>query len=238
MRQKDLTIDDPSSTLHFSFNRHLRRHSEKAKEELSSIVGFSKEEQEDFIFKFEARAITKFYNALNDLKTFIENNYRKQLYAKGEYYPKEWMINDPMIYQALAKFRITDVLNFLDKANVDSKGKDYGKLLKGKKFLTTLKTGQNKGKEIKYDYSIILVNKEFYKRITVEVGLTKSAIQKYLKAFCDIGALQKLGKTGIDNREMLYSDGYYVKYDAGGKNRKIRFLTASMKSGLRDFRLT
>jgi hypothetical protein len=237
VNQANQTIPDPSSSLQFIFNKYFKLHRDKALEELASIHNLSEEDQADYLFKAEARAVTKYYNSLNGMKKHIETSYSRQLWTKGEYYPKQWMINDTKIFQTLTKFRIIDVLNFLDTSNVDPKGKDFGKLVKGKKYESISKSGAKEGKQVKYDYSIILVNKEFYQKIRDEIGLGTSAIQKYLKAFCDIGILLKLGKAGKDNREMLYADGYYVKWE-DGKNRKIRFLTAKMKSGLQGFVLT
>lgn len=187
-------------------------------------------------FKTECRAITRFYNVLSEFQEYIKNNYRNQLWVKGLYYPTKWMLNDPKISRACLRFRINDVLNYIDKNSMHIKDPKLKELAKGNKYDRFVKTGSKKGTKESTDYSVFLVNKAFYNEAESDLELKQISVQKYLKAFCDIGVLKKLGRTGAGNREMLYADGYVIGWKTDRK-RKVRFLKESMKMGLQQFKL-
>lgn len=73
------------------------------------------------------------------------------------------------------------------------------------------------------------------------LNLSKSSIQKYLKAFCDCGILKNMGKYG--HRGMnIYAVGFwsvYGKEGEGGGARRNYFLknTRETREALRKFRV-
>ena len=70
---------------------------------------------EEEIFRAKALAIKGFYNDLKKHVAWIENNYRKELHVRKEYFPRQWMLDDKKIAEVFERFRICDVLNYLDK---------------------------------------------------------------------------------------------------------------------------
>lgn len=192
---------------------------------------------DDSIFYARSEAISRFYNSLEDFKKYIRENHRQELWAKGEYYPRKWMLKDPRIRSVLERGRLLDILNFLDKSNLDRKAKETIKLSKGQTMPRFIESGKHEGEMIEAEYSFILVNAEFYEAVKKELGISKIYMQKHIQKLCKIGVLKKVMKTGPDGKEWLYADGYYV--DWNGRPVKKRFLKNNrrVRDGLRNFRL-
>lgn len=183
---------------------------------------------EDEQFRTKAKTITKFYNTLNDFNAYIEKNHKKELWAKGNYFPKKWMLDDPIIVQVLQKYRLIDILNYLDKHNLNPKTNEYRNDLK---FYTETKKGQ----EVAYQYSLLQLDRDFYRQAEEALSLKQITIQKYVQQFCKMDALRRLKKV---DKKWLYADGYYTLLD-NGRLKKNRFLkqTPAIKKALREFRI-
>lgn len=193
---------------------------------------------EDDIFHERSRAITKYYKDLVKFKEHIEARYGNELWVKGNRYPRRWMMADSDIRAVLERTRIVDVLNYIDQDNLKLTDEEAIDLCNGKKYITKRKSGINKGKQVEYVYSLILVNAKFYEDATLSLDMSKIAIQKYLQRFTKLGILKRIGKTGKGNREWLYADGYYTEWK-DNKSVKRVFLTKTpaIVNGLRNFRV-
>lgn len=174
----------------------------------------------EYIFRIESKAITTFYNELEHYKQYISKNYGNRLWNKGKWYPRQWMLDDDKIFNLLKRYKITDVLNALEKDLFSSENLQYA-----------TKTGE--GKKALYPYACFVTNTEFYEKIIRELELKRITIQKYLTALHNVGAFKKLPKTGQyeQRNETLYALGYFTDY--GLK----RFLTKERKSQLRGFKI-
>jgi len=196
---------------------------------------------DDWVLTVErSRAITSFYKDLSRAQDYIEKNYRKELWVRGEYCrSKKWITGDPNILAALEKTKFFEVFHYIDTHNIDRESPRLPELSKGEMYHTTVQSGKNKGKDIEYEYAFILVNKKFYEKASQELGLSQISIQKYLQRFCEIGFMKKIIRTGKGGLEWLYADGYWVEFDRG-IYRKIRFLknSAEMRKALRGFRIS
>lgn len=194
-------------------------------------------DDKDLLSRARSKATTQFYNVLVDIKKYIEKNYSKELWAKGRYYPRKWMINNVGIRNVLQKGKIIDVLNFLDTNNLNPKKPLTIKLAEGNKYPRKIRSGKSKGETRELDLALLLVNKEFYKKVELELKISKIYMQKHLQQFCSMRILRRLMKVGVGKREWLYADGYYIDWD--GKKVKKHFLinTRKMRKALKDFRI-
>jgi hypothetical protein len=192
----------------------------------------------DIVFHERSRATSEFYKSLVKFKEYIETNYTKELWVKGNRYPRQWMMADEDIIAVIKRNKIADVLNYIDRNNLKLTSEEAIELCKGKKFVTKRKSGKHIGEKVEYPYSLILVNAKFYEKATLSLGLTKIAIQKYLQRFTKLGILIRVGKTGKGNKEWLYADGYNTPWK-DNKNVKHVFLTKSpaIRKGLMHFKL-
>jgi hypothetical protein len=71
------------------------------------------------------------------------------------------------------------------------------------------------------------------------LNLSRSSIQKYMKAFCDSGILKKLGKFGPRGKN-IYAVGFWSVYGEegeGGGTRRNYFLknTKEVRESLKKF---
>jgi|GEM_PF-7081597 len=156
-------------------------------------------------------------------------------------WPTKWMLNDHRIKEKIKKDRVMiNMLNHIHELNKTApKGKEYTELLdltnratRGEKYRFESKSGTCHY----YDYAVFRTDKDFYSKITDDLGYSKNYIQKYLKAFCDRKIFIRLGKT--DKAHYLYADGYYKK-NPSGKRVKYTFLkeTTAFKEALRNFKV-
>jgi hypothetical protein len=195
-------------------------------------------DDKDLLFWERSKATTQFYNVLVDIIKYIEQNYSKELWAKRQYYPRKWMTNNAGIWKALQKGRIIDVLNFLDTNNLNPKNPLTIKLAERNKYPRKIRSGKSKGETRELDYALILVNNEFYEKVKCDLKISKIYMQKHLQQFCSMRILRRLMKVGVDKREWLYADGYYIDWD--GKKVKKHFLrnTRIIRQALKDFRIS
>ncbi|MDP8227149.1 MAG: hypothetical protein P9L89_05875 [Candidatus Celaenobacter polaris] len=159
------------------------------------------------------------------LKDF-EKKYIEHLWIKGEYYPLRWMLSNPAIHAVLHRYpKLIPILNYLDKVSLKPDHNRTVAFSKRFKFQTTIQSGKSKGKKISYQYSFILTDNEFYEKMTKELGIPKKLFQKYIQQLKEIGIINYLDtiNPGKENK-ILYTDGYYIKWDDFAKARKVRFL--------------
>lgn len=191
------------------------------------------EKQEDcvdveFLARRKRKRMFQFYTALDKVCDYIQYKHGDELYSSGVYYPKRWMLNDQSVCDIMRRYRLVDVLNYLDKSCLDPKDrktKELNKILESQQL-------SYKSNEHLHPYALILVNEKYYNQAEKGLGLRKITIQKYMQELCRIGALKRLTKI---RTSYIYADGYYVDWD--GKPTKKRFLKQEMKAELKTFKL-
>jgi len=191
------------------------------------------EKQEDIVDvgcldRRRRKRMFQFYTALDKVSYYIQYKHGDELYSSGDYYPKRWMLNDQGICNIMQRYRLVDVLNYLDKSGFDPKdrkARELYKVLEGRKL-------SYKSNEHLHPYALILVDEKYYNQAERGLGLKRITIQKYMQELRRIGALKQLLKI---HTSYLYADGYYVDWD--GKPTKKRFLKQEMKAALRTFEL-
>jgi hypothetical protein len=231
--------DDENTNVYDELEKIFNRVKAKGEEVGKSISSIYEIESDPEIVKRErSRAITAFHKDLVKFVKFIETRHRKELWRKGERFPLTWMSDDPEICTSMKRTRMLQVLNYLDKMNLNPKKDETTELSKGLKYQTVGKSGNKVGKKVEYHYSFILVNDSFYKQAMASLAMSKPTIQKYMQQFRRLGILIRLIKTGKGGKAWLYADGYYTPM-ADGKLRKHPFLknTTAIRNGLRNFRL-
>lgn len=222
--------DEKIDSLQEAFDSLLRRWVDQHANEKNFIE--KNEGETEWLFYLRGQAITDFYNAIVNYKELLEKTYQKQLSRKNPGYVRQWMLEDPMIEPLIRKYKICEILNELEKKNSRSV-----KTKKPFRYLFQLDEPRYQGR---YPYVCFITNQSFYNAILPELDIQKITLQKYFKAFCDVGAIKKLdGVTGANVRknETLYAIGYLAGFE-GGKNQLNRFLTEKSKKNFVKFKLS
>ncbi len=175
---------------------------------------------EETLFRTNRKTTADFVRALDDFRRYIFKNYKDELWG-ADHYPLKWMLKEKAIRTAITRGNIIRILNYFDKNSLKPKSKE-SQLLSNKWVYETQINEAGRLIPQKVPYSFILVNEDFYAAAMAELNLSKIYIQKHIQGFKTAGILTHLGKTGENNREQLYADGYFLKWD--NKWRKIRFL--------------
>jgi len=105
--------------------------------------------------------INKLYEKVNKLVNHIETKHHDILWKSSKpWYPRKWMLNDNKISGLLKKYRISDVLNALDKYN----------------YLFSPTGVKHEGK---YEYAAFVTDADFYKRILPGLMMAQITLQKF-----------------------------------------------------------
>jgi hypothetical protein len=175
------------------------------------------------------------------LVAYINREYKKELNIKLGW-PTKWMLRDKRLMKNLDRYPcffpvLRYLINHSYKQFTDSQ--ELADKVGFGKHKHILKSGDQKGEEKEYHYVLVQVDKE---RLINSLGkdriqISKSYIQKYIKAFDDIGILKKLGKHGSHGNN-LYAIGYWRTYKGNSMKREW-FLseTKEFKERLRNFNL-
>lgn len=160
--------------------------------------------------------INDIYKAAQKLVSLIENEHHDELKELKIWYPRKWMKNDEDVSDLLERYRISDVLNAIDK------------------YVRVHGTGIEQRYKGKYEYAAFVTDADFYERMRPMVKLEMITLQKYIAALCKVGALILLEKRG-KNSKPVYASGYYSDFELYGKPKYNRFLTKKLIEKLRQF---
>lgn len=208
------------------FERLIRRGIKRAEREVDKEFDFiDDEDRENRLFKARAEAAKACLKAVQKAESFLLTEYKDEInYRKEDIYPRQWMLNDKRIYNALETYPLTvPLLNYLFNLNRYIKGQEYKDMVELCDSVTDGKIYNGK-----WNLSAFITDKAFYHDITKRFGYSKIYIQKCLKAFEQTGIILKIGtvKKGRGRPATLYADGYFVEYGDGQK-RKIALLKNS-----------
>ena len=228
IHQRDIwiKINNPSAELSQGVFNALRNHKiEEAIKEIKELPYYS--EDNECLVKDKKMEVIR-----DDFKEHIKyieetkNTYGQALWIKNPcipfHYDFRWIAGNEQLMSHLGKkTRFIDIFNYLSD-KVSAEGED----LFPRRYTRT-------GKE--WPYAIIKVNKAFYDEMALKLSLreksiTRISIEKYLRAFCNLGILIQLtrggGRTGKDS---LYAIGYWTPYEG---IYRIRYLLKKSEPGL------
>ncbi|MDO9559087.1 MAG: hypothetical protein Q7I89_05305 [Syntrophales bacterium] len=155
----------------------------------------------------DKKKINDIYKAAEKLVTLIYTEHRKIL----SYWPLQWMEDDRIIPGLLKRYRISDVMNSIDKYVRVHPVTDI-EMYKGK-----------------YKYAAFLTDEEFYTEISQLLSISQPLLKKYVAALREVGALVLIEKRGQYSKP-VYASGYYSDYP-----KYIRFMIQKNKEKLRKF---
>ena len=157
----------------------------------------------------DAKEINDIYKAAEKLVTLIYTEHRKILWEP--YWPLQWMEDDRIIPGLLKKYRISEVMNSIDK------------------YVRVHPVNDVEEYKGKYKYAAFLTDDKFYTEISRLLSISQSLLKKYVTALREVGALALIEKRGKYHIP-VYASGYYSDYP-----RYIRFMTQKNKEKLRKF---
>ena len=160
--------------------------------------------------------INDIYKAIQKLAFDFEAEHHDKLKEPKKWYPRKWMLNDNTISALLERYRISDVLNAIDK------------------YVRAHGTGIEQRYKGKYEYAAFVTDADFYERMKPMVKLETITLKKYIAALCKVGALILLERIG-KNSKPIYASGYDSDFVSHGKPKYNRFLSAKNKEGLKKF---
>jgi len=196
------------------------------------------------LFKARLIIVKGFYEVLDDVKLYINEQYGRELWFSKEKYPTAWMMFDEpkrsvSIMQNLDRYPIMfPLLNYLFELTRHVRGEK----LKQMNELTSRVTGGKKyeytdtnGKPVEREFAVFVTDKQFYRKVTKKFGCSEVYIKKFIQSFTSCGILIRLGRVGRTG--WLYSDGYYTPTHME-RLRKHAFLkkTKDYRQALRYFK--
>lgn len=194
---------------------------------IENLLSNYDDQDEDTKKSIRSKANTAFSNFVsNKLASFNnECKAKKEIWDKKKY-PHElhWIVDDPEIKKTIERYpKLLEIINFIDKESCFVKSADGTSLVV-----------KNKDWHEKRQISYLIVDKTFYERAEKKLGLKQITVQKYLQAFCKIGVLMQTKRHKLQNRAMVYSDGYYYNSIVGRKKAHWMKLSKHQKA-LREF---
>jgi len=164
---------------------------------------------------------------VNEIRAYIKTEFKRELSIKSTRALPKWITNNQSIMRAIDKTRFDDVWLHIQKHTMPLQKSRV--LAKGKRL------GKHKEKQEYVLFSPDQIDMEN------SLNLSKSSVQKYLKAFCETGILKKLGKFG-DRGKNIYAVGFWSVYGEEGEKggtRRNYFLknTKEVREALKKFKV-
>jgi hypothetical protein len=162
---------------------------------------------------------------VNEIRAYIKTEFKRELSLRSTRGFPKWLTKNQSIMNAISKTRFKDVWVHIQKHTMPLQRSRV--LAKGKRL------GKHKEKR---EYVLFIPD-----QIDMEnsLNLSRSSIQKYMKAFCDSGILKKLGKSGPRGKN-IYAVGFWSVYGEEGEKggtRRNYFLknTKEVRESLKKF---
>jgi hypothetical protein len=230
--EPDLYLDEQDLYLEEGYierivERIVREHLKRVNE---FHYGFAEPNKPDIpeCFKIKAQIVRTVKKELEQRLKWLVSEYPAEAGVGRDWEVHKWMLRDPKIRSMLHRAKqFAPIYNHLWKNYVRFKESEELWSRVGKHRAVT-----GKGKEVKRHYVIVLPD---YDLMTIELKISKSTIQKYLRAFCKFGVLKDLGKLG-PNRQKAYAIGSWIEYGER-QARRHKFLTKALSERLREFKV-
>jgi len=138
------------------------------------------------------------------LESNFKDKYGTFLLKRGNTFPLQFMISRPMILETIKRNKLLPFWNFVDAHCLDMTQKENQNLTDRRHFPGGR---EETGKFHGYQYSIFLVDNDFFESAENELGWKRNTIQAHLQKHCDLKGYLKIGRH-LGNGPMIYADGY------------------------------